>query len=180
MKVTRLEQLRKEHNLTNRELAKIIDVPESVCSKWENDKTRISIKRLVQLSNYYKVNIDYIMKLTNERYYLKNSNDINKLIICTRVKEIRDKLDLSLSELSNEINVPKSSLHNYENGVSIINIDILKKLCKLSNYSIDYVLSRTDNKYIIKKKLNSFYSSNDKLIKLLFESNIILLYTLIL
>ena len=81
MKMTRLEQLRKEHNLTNRELAKIIDVPESVCSEWENDKTRISIKRLVQLSNYYKVNIDYIMKLTNERYYLKNNNDINKVII---------------------------------------------------------------------------------------------------
>ena len=57
----RLEGLREERDLFKKDVAKNIGVVESVYSEWENEKLSIPTKRLVQLANFFEVNIDYMI-----------------------------------------------------------------------------------------------------------------------
>lgn len=147
MKYNRLEGLREEYDLKSKEIAGKLGVGSSAYSDWERNKVRIPTKRLIELANYYKVNIDYLMCLTNNRKQIEAREiDLNK--IGTRIKESREELGYNLRQLGEAVDITFSSLCNYENGKTLIQSDILISLSKLSNYSVDYLLNRSDDKYI--------------------------------
>lgn len=65
----RLYELRKEKNISQEELAELLDVSRQSISKWENDKAYPEMTRLLFMSNYFGVSLDYLMRgtLTEER-----------------------------------------------------------------------------------------------------------------
>ena len=142
----RLEGLRDERDLLKKDVAKYIGVVESVYSEWENSKLSIPTKRLIQLANFYQVNIDYMLGLTDKRIKLKSSNDIDLDLVSKRLKEIRKSLKMTMRELAEKLNTSSSAISNYENSKFLILSSLLIQLCKMSNYSIDYVLGRTNKK----------------------------------
>ena len=144
----KLEGLREERDLFKKDVAKNIGVVESVYSEWENEKLSIPTKRLVQLANFFEVNIDYMIGLSNKRIKLKNDNDIDLELVSTRLKEIRKSLKMTMRELATKLNTTSSAISNYENAKFLILSSLLIELCNISNYSIDYVLGRSDNKFI--------------------------------
>ncbi len=144
---TRLEELREENNLKAKEVAKALNIAESTYSEWEHNKIPIPTKRIIEIANFYNVNIDYLLILSNIKISL-NSKDINLELIGNRLKEIRQELNLSLRELGEKLNTAFSSLASYERGECLIQSDILISLCRESNYSIDWVLGRSKDKYI--------------------------------
>jgi len=144
----RLEDLRDEKDLLKKDIAKAIGVVESVYSEWENEKLTIPTKRIYQLAEYYEVNIDYMMKLTNKRVNIKVNKDINLNIVSSRLKEIRKSLKMTMRDLAEKYNTSSSAVSNYENSKFLILSPFLIELCKYSNYSIDWVLGRSDNKYL--------------------------------
>lgn len=144
----RLEGLREERDLFKKNVAKNIGVVESVYSEWENEKLSIPTKRLVQLANFFEVNIDYMIGLSNKRIKLKNDNDIDLELVSTRLKEIRKSLKMTMRELATKLNTTSSAISNYENAKFLILSSLLIELCNISNYSIDYVLGRSNNKFI--------------------------------
>ena len=73
MKSNRLEELREEKNITRKEIAKILNVSPSIYCRWEKNKDSIPTKRLIDLANYYQINIDYILNLTNKRVIIKGT-----------------------------------------------------------------------------------------------------------
>ena len=139
----RLEGLREE-----RDFARNIGVVESVYSEWENEKLSIPTKRLVQLANFFEVNIDYMVGLSDKRIKLKTINDIDLELVSTRLKEIRKSLKMTMRELATKLNTTSSAISNYENAKFLILSSLLIELCNISNYSIDYVLGRSNNKFI--------------------------------
>lgn len=143
----RLEVLREEKDLLKKDVAKNIGVVESVYSEWENSKLSIPTKRLIQLANFFEVNIDYMLGLTNKRVKLKSSDDFDLDLISKRLKEIRKSLKMTMKELAEKLNTSSSAISNYENSKFLILSSLLVELCTFSNYSIDYVLGRSDNKY---------------------------------
>lgn len=144
----RLEGLREERDLFKKDVAKNIGVVESVYSEWENEKLSIPTKRLVQLANFFEVNIDYMVGLSDKRIKLKTINDIDLELVSTRLKEIRKSLKMTMRELATKLNTTSSAISNYENAKFLILSSLLIELCNISNYSIDYVLGRSDNKFI--------------------------------
>lgn len=144
----RFEDLRDERDLKKKDVAKDIGVVESVYSEWENGKLSIPTKRLNQLANYFEVNIDYMVGISNKRLCIKSKNDIDLNLVSTRLKEIRKTLKLTMRDLSSKFNTSSSAISNYENGKFLILSSFLIELCKYSNYSIDWVLGRSDNKYL--------------------------------
>lgn len=144
----RFEDLRDEKDLKKKDVAKIIGVVESVYSEWENGKLSIPTKRLVQLANYFEVNIDYMVGISNKRKHIKSSNDVNLDLVSLRLKEIRKSLKLTMRDLSSKFNTSSSAISNYENGKFLILSSFLIELCKYSNYSIDWVLGRSEDKYL--------------------------------
>ena len=147
MKFNRLEGLREEYDLKSKDIANMLGVVASAYSEWEHNKVRIPTRRLIELADYYHVNIDYLMCFTSNRKHINQKKlDLNK--IGSRIKESRLELGYNLRELGKKLDITFSSISNYENGKTLIQSDILISLCKLSNYSVDYILNRSDDKYI--------------------------------
>lgn len=146
----RLEALRDEKNLTKTELAKIIGVVESVYSEWENNKLSIPTRRLYQLANFFEVNIDYMLGLTKVRISLVTPNEIDISIVSERLRKIRKSLNLSMQKLANKFNTSSSAISNYENCKYLILGSLLVELSVFSNYSIDWILGRTEEPFLQK------------------------------
>lgn len=148
--MTNIEKLRNEKDLLKKDVAKKIGVVESVYSEWENEKLSIPTKRMYQLANFFEVNIDYMIGLSNKRINIKTNNDIDIKQVSTKLKEIRKSLNMTMRDLAKILNTTSSAISNYENCKFLILSSFLIELCKYGNYSIDWVLGRSENKYIKK------------------------------
>lgn len=58
----RLFELRKTKNISQEELAELLDVSRQSISKWENDKAYPEMTRLLFMSDYFDVSLDYLMR----------------------------------------------------------------------------------------------------------------------
>lgn len=146
----RLEDLRDEKDLKKKDVAKVLGVVESVYSEWENGKLSIPTKRLVQLANYFEVNIDYMLGISDKREHIETVDEINLDLVSLRLKEIRKSLKLTMRDLADKFNTTSSAISNYENSKYLILSSFLIELCKYSKYSIDWVLGRSNHKYLEK------------------------------
>lgn len=62
-----------------------------------------------------------------------------------RLKSLRNDKGITQTDLGNIVNVGKSTISQYESGISSPDYDILQKLADYFNVSLDYLLGRTDN-----------------------------------
>ena len=59
----KLKELREENNLTQVEIAKILNIKQNTYSQYEGEKRQLPIDILIRLSKLYKVSTDYILGL---------------------------------------------------------------------------------------------------------------------
>ncbi len=144
----KLEELRCEKNLLKKDVAKYLGVVESVYSEWENNKLSIPTKRIYELAEFYEVNVDYLVGVTNKKEHIKKNCDIDISTVSLRLKEVRHYLKLSMRALAKKFNTTSSAISNYENEKFLILSTFLIELSKYSNYSIDYMLGRSNKKFI--------------------------------
>ena len=62
----RLKILRKKNNISQKKLALLLDIPQSLYSKYETGKMAIPVSVLSKLAKYYNTSIDYIVGDTDE------------------------------------------------------------------------------------------------------------------
>ncbi|MBQ8892347.1 MAG: helix-turn-helix transcriptional regulator [Bacilli bacterium] len=62
----RLKQVRMKNNLTQKELAKVLNTTQSNISSYENGKTLILTAFLYNYAKYFNVSLDYLTGRTNE------------------------------------------------------------------------------------------------------------------
>lgn len=146
----KLEQLRYEHDFTKKKVSEILNVSPSIYTRWENEMALIPTRRIVQLANYYHVNIDYMMGLTSYRIELITSDEIDLVLVSTRVREIREGMNETLRQFAKRINTSSSTWSAYETGKVLILSAFLLELTKFTDYSLDWILGRSDDKYIHK------------------------------
>lgn len=60
-KEQRLRELREENNLTQKHVAKILNVTRVTYSRYENGQRAVPLDVFWKLADYYKVNIDYLV-----------------------------------------------------------------------------------------------------------------------
>ena len=147
MNNARLEQLREEKDLTKKELAQILGVSSSIYSRWENGKDIIPTKRIYQIANYFEINIDYILGFTNKRTKIVSNDKINMKVFATRITEIRKDFGDTLREMANRLKMSNSTWSGYETGKFLLLGIFLNEICKTTNYSADWILGRTNEKY---------------------------------
>ena len=56
-----LKKIRKEHNLTQAEVAKILQTSSVNYNRYENGLVQIDIQSLITLADYYHVSLDYLL-----------------------------------------------------------------------------------------------------------------------
>ena len=59
----RLKELREENNLTQTQVAELLNVKQNTYSQYETEKRQLSIDVLIKLAKLYKVTTDYILEL---------------------------------------------------------------------------------------------------------------------
>ena len=62
----RLKQLRLQHGLTQKELAKVMGVSSSAVGMWEIGRNEPDYKTLKRLADFFKVSIDYLLGKTDD------------------------------------------------------------------------------------------------------------------
>lgn len=67
-----------------------------------------------------------------------------------RLKQVRESKGLSKSEISIALNIHPQTWHKYENGISKMNLETLKKFCHTLNVSADYMLGLSNNMTLTK------------------------------
>lgn len=63
-----------------------------------------------------------------------------------RLRELRVEKDLTQTEIAKMLGMSQTGYSKYETGENDIPTDVLIKLSKLYNTSIDYLLGQTDNR----------------------------------
>ena len=74
-----LSLLRKEHGLTQKQVATDLDVAQALLSHYEKGKRELPLRHLITLCKFYDVSSDYILGFTNDpkpHWNIKNQVNI--------------------------------------------------------------------------------------------------------
>ena len=63
----RIREIREDKDLTQSDIAKILNVSQVAYSFYEIGKRQLPIELLIKLAKYYNTSTDYLLELTDER-----------------------------------------------------------------------------------------------------------------
>lgn len=63
--MVRMRNLREDNDLTQQEVAKILDTSQTMYARYERGANEMPIRHLIKLAKYYDVSTDYLLGLTN-------------------------------------------------------------------------------------------------------------------
>ena len=148
MNFDRIKLIREEKELTQKEMAELLNIKRSAYSLWEINKNVIPLVKLNQFCNTFSISMDYMANLSD----IKNRNlkytELNIKEVGLRLKEIRKELKITQEKLANKFNTTHSAISAYENGITLIPTIFLVEFAKISNVSLNYFCGKTDDKRI--------------------------------
>jgi transcriptional regulator with XRE-family HTH domain len=74
---TKLKKLREEKNISQKEIASILEVSQTIYGKWESDVFYPTYKNLQKLASFYMVDVDSLTKSDDSVNIINSSNFIN-------------------------------------------------------------------------------------------------------
>lgn len=139
---TKLKDIREDHDITQEDMAKYLNIPRSTYSMWEIGISIIPIPYLCELSDYFNLSLDYILGLTNNRNKknLIKGFDINTL--GNNLKEIRLKNKLSQENIADILGVKQPCIYKYEKGLICISTSNLYKFSKEFKISMNEICGK--------------------------------------
>ena len=137
----RLIEIRENNNLSQRDLASILNVSKSTYARWETQEQIIPLNRLVDFCNYFKVSMDYALNLSNENKYKKTISSLDRKLIGNNIKLIRKKFSLTQQNLADLLNTSHSTISAYEAGKTLILTIFAYQICLKYNISLDWLCS---------------------------------------
>lgn len=144
MVLTRIRDLRDEHDLNQVKTAKLMGVSKSTYARWETDEAIIPLVHLNDLCNYFNVSMDYITGFSNKKNYDIVNKKLNKALIGKRLKEFRQSHNLTQEKLAKEINTSHSTISGYEHGKNMILTAFAYNIAKRYKVSLDWLCGRID------------------------------------
>ena len=152
----RLKQLRERNGYSQIEISKLLNISNSLYSRYEKEIQIIPLKHLNTLSVFYNTSIDYIFNFNSKKNYLNNKIKIDKAEAGLILKNFRKEENLTQEKLANFLNTTHSVIADYERGRNLIATPFLYTICKKYNISADYLIGKTNSiKYLNnKEKIN--------------------------
>lgn len=137
-----MKYIREENDLSQDDIAKILNVTQSNYSRWENKSKIIPLKKLNELCNYYGISMDYIVGLNKNRKKLNKNYTLDNKEIGKNIKMIRIKNKINQKELATLLNTTQSVISNYEKGNTLILTSFAIQICLTYKISLDAICNR--------------------------------------
>ena len=149
----KLKDLRDLYELTQEDIAKVLNVARSTYNQYEQQYDIIPIKHLNTLCNHFKISIDYVFDFTKIKRYQDEINKIDTKISGERLKELRKEFNLTQEKLAKKLNIANTIISEYEHGNFPISTATIYSLSNEFHISSDYLLGKTNKvKYLEKAK----------------------------
>ena len=142
MKFELLEDIRKDKNLNQLEIAELINVKQPTYSAWENGTKIIPLKHLNTIANYYNVSLDYLTNLSVQNEKTNKIKNLDKKLIGNNLKKFRHNNNITQVELAKILNTTHSTLSAYESGKTLILTAFAYQICKTYKISLDWLCGR--------------------------------------
>ena len=95
-----LTKLRKRNNITQIELANLMNVKQYVISSWETGRSEPNISQIIKLSDIFKISTDYLL---DRHIIITNSEDEFNKVIENINKDIKDDFTKDLIKIFEDI-----------------------------------------------------------------------------
>ena len=138
----KIKELRENKELTQRDLAKILNISKSTYNRWETGDVFIPLKHLNNLCNFYDVSMDYIINLTNKKNYENINSNLSKKTLGSRLLTFRKEIGLSQNKLAKILNTSHSTISAYENGKTYLLTVFAYQIVTKYNISLDWLCGR--------------------------------------
>lgn len=142
MNFERLYFLRESKDMTQKQMGNILGVSRTAISQWENNKEIIPLDKLNIYANYFNVSLDYIVGITNDKKCSNKNDNIDKTIVGSRIKKLREKLNLTQIDIAKMLNTSHSTINAYENGKILILTSFAYSIAIKYNVSLDWLCGK--------------------------------------
>ncbi len=140
----RLLELREEAELTQKDIAKVLDIYKGLYNQYEREYAIIPTKHLNTLCNYFDISLDYILGFNKLKRYSNYKKDIDNKISGKRLKELRKDNNVTQDKFAKILKTANTTISGYERGARIIATPFLYEICKKYHISADYLLGKVD------------------------------------
>lgn len=137
----RLKDIRIENDLTQIQMAKILNTTQNSYNRWENNVELISLKKLTKVCNYFNTSMDYLVGITRNNIG-NGKHDLNYSIVGNNIKIFRKDNKLSQKDLATLLNTSQSTISAYEAGKTIILTAFALEIVKKYKISLDWLCGR--------------------------------------
>lgn len=141
--MNRIKELRQSKGLTQAGLAKKVGISEQAVSFYENDRRKPKIETWNRLADFFNVSVPYLQGLPEP---------VGK----NRLKELRQKKNLTLKRLGKHVGMLDSTLSQYETGKREPGQEVWQKLAYYFGVSVSYIRGDLDTE-MLTKIINTMY-----------------------
>lgn len=144
----KIREIRESYDLTQRKMAKILNISKSSYNYFETGEHIIPLKHLNNFCNIFNVSMDYVCGLSNNNSTTIKVSNLKPKEIGKKLKQIRIKNKITQMELAKILNTTQSNISSYENGNTLIITVFLYSFAKNFNVSMDYIVGKTKEETI--------------------------------
>ena len=139
----RLKDIRIENDLTQVQMASILNTTQTSYNRWENNVELISLKKLTRVCNYFNTSMDYLVGITRNNIG-NGKHDLDYKVVGNNIKIFRKEKNLSQKDLAILLNTSQSTISAYEAGKTIILTAFALEIVKKYNISLDWLCGRKE------------------------------------
>ena len=145
----RIRDCRKQHKMTQRELADRLGVSFAFVSLIEHGESSIGLENFVELCNALKVTPDSLLcdgLVITENKPPNFASHVNYVRLGEKIRQRRIEMKISQVELAEQLKLSKSFLSHIEHGRGQISLESLVELSNILEVSLDFLLSGSPEK----------------------------------
>lgn len=137
-----IKKLRENHELTQQQVANILNCKRSTYNGWERGAVMIPINIADKLSLYYKVKLSYIIGIDSSFTIKKKIKSMDYQKMLQNLAQLKKDNKHTYEEIGEKIGCTKSTCLRYFTGEITIPMDKLIFLSKLYQVDIDKLCNK--------------------------------------
>lgn len=142
MNTEKIKYLRDELEITQEEMAKMLECSRSAYSLWKINKNTIPLYYLNKISNIFDINIDYLVDLSDKKKIEFTKNEIDRVELGKRIRLARKSINYTQEKMASKLNTTHSVISSYESGKAPVSTLFIIEIAKITNKSLNWFLNK--------------------------------------